>query len=273
MKCEDCQIIIEDYADGVLGEREAEKIGTHLRECAKCAEAYALFQREQSIYARYERDLEVTPDLWAGVEARIKRERIVAPGLLTRLRQDLVDALRAPRLSPGLAAALILIAIGVTIGLMNLKSKRPEPPVPQISQTDSKPGPSDNTGSPSGESNTQSQAGPIAKQQEPLEPTTQPPARRVQRVSATPTAAQLIREAEQKYVAAIAILSKDLDRRRAKLDPVVVAQLDAALANIDSTIRETQRVVRENPQDPTALQYLLAAYAKKVDALREMSRD
>src|SRR5262245_7573763 len=137
MKCEDIQIIIEDYADGVLGEREAEKISAHLRECAKCSEVYALFQREHSIYARYERDVEVTPDLWAGVEARIKRENIVAPGLLTRLRQNLLSALRAPRLSPGFAAAMILIAIGITIGLMNLKSNRP---APQITAVDLGPG-------------------------------------------------------------------------------------------------------------------------------------
>jgi hypothetical protein len=30
-------------------------------------------------------------------------------------------------------------------------------------------------------------------------------------------------------------------------------------------------VVRENPEDPIALQYLLAAYSKKVDVLREMT--
>jgi hypothetical protein len=31
--------------------------------------------------------------------------------------------------------------------------------------------------------------------------------------------------------------------------------------------------VRENPEDPIALQYLLAAYSKKVDVLREMTTD
>jgi hypothetical protein len=32
-------------------------------------------------------------------------------------------------------------------------------------------------------------------------------------------------------------------------------------------------VVRQNPEDPIALQYLLAAYSKKVDVLRGMTNE
>ena len=78
--------------------------------------------------------------------------------------------------------------------------------------------------------------------------------------------AQLVREAEQKYIAAIAILSRDVNRRRSQIDPTVLARFDSALSDIDRTIKETRRVVREHPDDPVALQYLLSAYAKKVDA-------
>jgi hypothetical protein len=51
----------------------------------------------------------------------------------------------------------------------------------------------------------------------------------------------------------------------------MVARFDSALTDIDRTIKDTRRVVRDNPEDPIALQYLLAAYSKKVDALRGMS--
>jgi hypothetical protein len=53
----------------------------------------------------------------------------------------------------------------------------------------------------------------------------------------------------------------------------VLARFDASLAEIDRTIKETRQVVRQNPEDPIALQYLLAAYSKKVDVLREMTND
>jgi hypothetical protein len=94
-----------------------------------------------------------------------------------------------------------------------------------------------------------------------------------QRAAAPLTPAQLVRDAEYKYLTAIAMLSRDVNRRRPQLDPMMLARFDASLAEIDRTIRETRQVVRGNPEDPIALQYLLAAYSKKVDVLREMTND
>src|SRR5204862_4089730 len=84
----------------------------------------------------------------------------------------------------------------------------------------------------------------------------------------TPT--PLVREAEQKYLTAIAMLARDVNRKRSQLDPIMLARFDSALGDIDRTIKDTRRVVRDNPEDPIALQYLLAAYSKKVDDLRGM---
>jgi len=92
-----------------------------------------------------------------------------------------------------------------------------------------------------------------------------------QAVALTP--AQLVRDAEQKYLTAIAMLSRDVNRRRSQLDPIMLARFDASLSQIDNTIKETRQVVRGNPEDPIALQYLLAAYSKKVDVLREMTNN
>jgi len=85
------------------------------------------------------------------------------------------------------------------------------------------------------------------------------------------TAEQAVREAEQKYVAAIAILSRDVSKHRSELDPAIAAKFEATLASIDFTIRETKRAVREHPGDPVAAQYMLAAYSEKLDVLREMA--
>jgi hypothetical protein len=64
-----------------------------------------------------------------------------------------------------------------------------------------------------------------------------------------------------------------VNSQRSQLDPIVLARFDASLMEIDRTIKETRRIVRENPGDPIALQYLLAAYSKKVDVLRDMTNN
>ena len=86
-----------------------------------------------------------------------------------------------------------------------------------------------------------------------------------------PTVEQLVREAESKYLAAIKILSRDVQRRSSSLDPSVRARLEASIASIDRSIEETRLVVRRSPEDPVAVQYMLTAYAKKVEVLREMA--
>ena len=80
-----------------------------------------------------------------------------------------------------------------------------------------------------------------------------------------------MREAEQKYLAAIAILSRDLKIRGSQLDPRLRAQFEGALVAIDRTIAETRQAVRQRPSDPQVVQYMLTAYAKKVEVLQEMA--
>jgi hypothetical protein len=49
-----------------------------------------------------------------------------------------------------------------------------------------------------------------------------------------------------------------------------LARLDQALASVDRTIAGTRKAVRQHPDDPVAVQYMLSAYSRKVDVLREM---
>lgn len=284
MKCEEVQILIEDYVDSALDPKAASLVKSHMTGCDACASFCREVNREQEIYARYERDVEVTPALWASIESRIKQER-VAPktGLLSRLREQLAGAFAVPRLSPAFAAALVVIAVGITVGIMtyvNSPSRnttvagvdRNTAPQPGQPDTNTKTVPSpeppkgpgtiaDNAPAPNDSAPTQIRAPkpPIVKKN--------------LTASAVLTPAQLVRDAEQKYLTAISMLSRDVNRQRSQLDPMLVARLDASLSEIDRTIKETRRVVRENPGDPIALQYLLAAYSKKVEVLRGMTTD
>jgi hypothetical protein len=82
---------------------------------------------------------------------------------------------------------------------------------------------------------------------------------------------RLVREAEAKYLAAIKMLSEDVNRKRTRLDPQVAARFDETLATIDRSIAETRRTVLRQRNDPVAVQYMLSAYAKKVEVMREMA--
>lgn len=283
MKCDEYRVLIEDHVDGLLDAQAAQRITSHTAGCPSCAKFYQELRSEQELYARYQRDVEVTPLLWASIETRIKQERAAQPqGLISRLRELLAGAFSAPRLSPAFAAALVIVAIGATVFVMsrlnapnlvqiavnngNTSVESPGPSNSNDTVASSKPGtPNDgNVDVPAG--GTRAVTPEIAK-------VNTPAVKQPRRAPAALTPAQLVRDAEQKYLTAIAMLSRDVNRRRSQLDSAMLARFDATLAEIDRSIRETRHVVRGNPEDPIALQYLLAAYSKKVDVLREMSDD
>jgi hypothetical protein len=84
----------------------------------------------------------------------------------------------------------------------------------------------------------------------------------------------LVRDAAAKYQKAIEILARDVATRRATFDPATLARFDDTLKALDRTIAETRRaaLAQGNP-DPVAVQYMLTAYEKKVEVLREMARN
>jgi hypothetical protein len=281
MKCEEYQILIEDYVDGALDPNAAARVTSHTASCADCAAFHEAMSRELEVYSRYQRDVEVTPALWASIETRIKHKAEAQPtGLISRLREQLANAFSAPRLSPAFAAALVIVAIGTTVFIMSrLNSSNPVQVAGNNGSAPSQSGSDNNGGSApaptapdtgaggglaSGPTSPATGTGTVAT------PGVTP---RIRQTTAKLTPAQLVRDAEQKYLTAITMLSRDVNSRRSQLDPMMLARFDASLAEIDRTIKETRHVVRENPEDPIALQYLLAAYSKKVDVLREMTND
>lgn len=276
MKCEAYLSLLDDHFDGTLDQKGEARLNLHVASCEGCAELYREMTREQELYSRYQRNVEVSPAMWAAIESRIKVEQPTkAPGFFAGLRERFAGAFAAPRLSPAFAAVLVVIAIGATVFVMsrlnqpdtNLIAGNPgSAPVPNNSNSNPPvaapptPAPTSNQRENATQTPNKSSVPP-----RPITPKSQ--------VAAALTPAQLVRDAEQKYLAAIAMLSRDVNKHRSQLDPMMLARFDASLAEIDRTIKETRLVVRQNPEDPIALQYLLAAYSKKVDVLREMTND
>jgi len=179
-------------------------------------------------------------------------------------------------------AALVLIAIGATVAVMSymnsrgnstneLVAKENDQIQPQVTPVNP-PQPVTPNANDSDQNDNGDRSEPTESASKERQPNVTPTSPRRNTIKPkAPTPEQLVREAEQKYLAAIAILTKDVNKRQ--LDPMVKARFDSALAAIDRTIEETRQAARKNPNDPAALQYMLAAYAKKVDVLRDIADD
>jgi hypothetical protein len=298
MNCQECEKFLEEYLDGELDARAGSLVASHLAACESCAHAYDALVSEASLYASYERGVEASPRLWDGVEARIRAEQTGGEvGLLQRVSAWLAPLLTVPRFSPALTAALLLVAVVLTVGVMKLTGAR-EKSHDEIARNDDlkinrNPSPAPTTAQPAAMTqpgvvetpNATPSSSPVSK---PSPENRKNPANERKRTnelnggarvltannttqSREQTPEQLVREAEQRYLAAIQILQRDVATKRTKLDPQTVARFDQSLAAIDRSIAETRRTVAQHASDPVAVQYMLSAYAKKVEVLREMA--
>jgi hypothetical protein len=308
MKCEECTTsALEEFLDGELDEPRAAAMSAHLAACPACSLRYEALLDEQSIYASYERDVQVSPQMWAGVAAKIAVEERPRGGasLFEKVRAWLAPALTAPRFSPVLTAALVLLAIGATATVMKYLNAQTAIPAVNIAgrqgtiatpeqqnivspAPDATPGIAPTPAPDNRETVTAGNTQPVRRDVEKpdrrrgVEPQRNLPVQasaerdqlaiqnreQLRRHRAT---MRLVGEAESKYVAAIKLLSEDVNRKRTRIDPQVAARFDETLATIDRSIAETRRTVLKQGNDPVAVQYMLSAYAKKVEVMREMA--
>ncbi len=303
MNCREVTSVLEEYFDGELDEHQRRQTAAHLVACATCAAAYAGLQREQELFMHYERDVEVTPQLWHGIQARIAGAQ-VAPQLVAvpfsvRIREWFASALIAPRFSPALTAALVALAIALTVGVMKFTTKGErastsfatmQSPTPTVkSQQTAAPSPQpsiEQTAPAQHEQDASANNKPVVKPR--IDERTRKHEARARNLPITNTGAQyqqvaaqpheptpddLVKDAEAKYQKAIEILNRDVKGRRSALDAVTLARYDETLKSLDRTIAETRRVALGRNNDPVAVQYMLTAYAKKIEVLREMARN
>jgi hypothetical protein len=124
MKCEACLNHLEEYVDGELGRRDAEAISAHLITCANCSGAFDQLAAEQEVYVRYDRELEISPSLWNGIEARITGEnKPVVSGSRFNLRELVAGLSVSPRFSFGFAGATVVVIVAIVIGLAYIRMR------------------------------------------------------------------------------------------------------------------------------------------------------
>ena len=269
MTCEECQLMLEEYFDGELPQAAAADVSAHVARCAECRTNLSQLETEQQLFLSYDRQLEVRPALWAGVETR------VADATQTNTRQPLLPQTRwatfrmlfsQMQLNIPVTVGLILIAVGLTVIVM----KYFERPANQVVVQTTQPVVSVPLAEPPKEQAAVNESATSVRNEiKRVKPRGETVRRRV--VNEPQTASALVREAELKYLSAIAMLTRDVQEHPARLDQGARVRLDDALSAIDRTIASTRRAVRRNPDDPVAVQYMLSAYRKKVDVLREMT--
>jgi len=228
---------LEEYG---YGEACAE-IEEHLRGCASCRELLAAMRGEEQLYTRYARSvrdqLEVPPLVWQRV-----RSRIAEPPPSRRWFGLHGRAL-------GYAASFV-VAAAVVLGVVQTLRRTEEP---RGAAVEPRPAPA---------------AAPI-RTREPVEAPPAQAAAPLRPAAATPAAS--IQRAEQDYLKAIDLLRSALDERRARLDPAVRSSLDRNLSIVDESIAATRKVYLAHPSDVELAEYLLAAYARKIEVLQDVA--
>jgi hypothetical protein len=281
MKCEECQALVEEYFDRELDQHTAVAVSVHVENCSPCSAVLEQLTFEYRAYQRYDSELDVSPALWVKVRGRLAEEK--SRQTFTRFRRSQIEfsKLLSLRFSVAVSLALVLFAVLVTVAVMKyLNRQEPSKQIALSSGTlpgeKRPPGPTVVVNEPVKSKGAEGRReGPELKKGMAAGPGAESargrslPVRRDAREPKTPV--QLVREAEKKYLSAIALLTRDAEQRPSRLDSGTRAKLDGALAAIDRTILSTRKAVQRNPNDPLAVQYMLGAYGKKVDVLKEMN--
>ena len=132
MKCDDCLNLLAEYIDGEAIEHDAERISAHLITCAGCTNELEALMAEQEIFARYDRELSISPSMWQAIEARTApASRQVDTSPRAGLLEWFSGLFVAPRFGYAFAGALAVSIIAVVFGLMYLRiHQQPAPPGP-----------------------------------------------------------------------------------------------------------------------------------------------
>ncbi|NDD63352.1 MAG: hypothetical protein EBZ36_05155 [Acidobacteria bacterium] len=261
MTCEQIQRDLEDLFDGELTARRAGEVRAHLAACPDCQEAWIRLAAEESAFAGFRERAAIEPSsaMWATIRERIRREPAPDCPAAPRLRWwgRFGDAGWRMALRQ-VAFAVLLMTLSITGALYLLKRDAtreaarglPTPP-PTVLNADRTPAP--------GVTPT------------PTAPAVRVPSGRGRRLSDEALIQQQIARAEREYQGAVRLLERAIARRRDSLDPTVTRQYESSLALIDSSIRQSRAALRANPNDLTAGHFMLAAYARKIELMRDIA--
>lgn len=128
MKCDDCVNLLAEYIDGEVARPEAERISAHLITCAGCTKEFELLTAEQELFARYDRELSVSPAMWSAIQARTAAERPpVDSSSKFNARAWVAGIFATPRFGFAFSGAMAVLIAAVVIGVMYLRTQPQKP--------------------------------------------------------------------------------------------------------------------------------------------------
>jgi hypothetical protein len=135
MKCDDCLNLLAEYIDGEAIDRDAEQISAHLITCAGCTSEFEALTAEQEIFARYDRELSISPSMWSAIQARtVTESRADEAKAKLRPLAWLAGLLATPRIGFAFSGAMAVLIAAVVIGVIYLKTQ-PQIPGTEVAGT------------------------------------------------------------------------------------------------------------------------------------------
>jgi len=297
MNCERCQVELEDLLYGELNAVRASAVKAHLAGCEACRHVRDELEREAEVFARYyaQTALEPSAEMWDAI-----RERISDPspagqraGNWTARLRELRELMASGSLGSLLESAVLrqvafaAVLVAVTVAATLYISNRRDQTMPNVASSDkvqptptatAQPGQQSATPTPAPQATPTSNRPavpktPVERRQQDTPPliAAKKPKAEPQNVSEDELITQQVARAEREYRGVIDLLERKIARNKESLDADLVAQYQSSLALIDNSIAASRRALREHPKDPTAAQFLLQAYAKKVELMQEIA--
>lgn len=281
MNCERCQTELEDFLYGELSERLAGEMRAHLADCSECAAVRDNLEQENQLFAQFYEQTAIDPasETWEAIRQRITAEpvRQIQPEAKPGWWQSLLSSLMTPVVLRQAALASLLVALSVTATVLlmrrgesgqDLVGQNPKQTVTPTLQTvvtqNPVPSPTMELAKVEQEKSVKPTAAnsPANTRREPT---------RSQNLSDQELLARQLSKAEREYQGAIKMLDRAIAKRRDNIEPDAFKQYESSLALIDNSIAQSKRALRERPEDLAAGQFLLAAYAKKVELMQTIA--
>jgi hypothetical protein len=124
MKCDDCVNLLEAYVDGEVGEHESDRVRTHLMMCSACENEFEALTAESELYARYDRELQISPAVWNGISARIATETVAIESRQQRdVRGWFAGLFAMPRFGLAFSGAVAILLVMFAVGYLYLRTQ------------------------------------------------------------------------------------------------------------------------------------------------------
>ncbi len=267
-----CPTELEDFLDGELDAAQQAAVQAHLAGCKHCQSELKAIEREHEVFKSFyeQNSLEPSDEMWTAIHTRIKKEEAPAASLSAKLKNFFAPAITPTLLRQmSFAALLVLVSVGLTSLYFSSKNTEQKTiaaatPTPEASKTQPMP--------VLAKDEKPELTIELVKVKTPAKSALKPILKVADRkVNDDELLALQIAKAGREYQSAIKLLNRAIVKRQNEYDEPTRLQYQASLDLIDKSIVSSRQALKQHPNDPSAAQFLLAAYSKKVELMQEIA--